>query len=172
MADRARQTRHAAGDARPLKGGPRSDGAAEKAAAPAEGHFAVRARVQKEHASRPSGEPDASRPAVMSPPTYPAMHGTSPQGDALERILRVPAEERFGQKRRSGEAAHAVPREEQLHSCVPGEDDLAQVTLPAPGLFEQAADQRPHLRADTLRELAQAVRRSSVYWMRLMTSAP
>ena len=118
-----------------LKGGPRSDGAAEKAAAPAEGHFAVRARVQKEHASRPSGEPgrEQTRRDVTADIPRDARH--EPQGDALERILRVPAEERFGQKRRSGEAAHAVPREEQLHSCVPGEDDLAQVTLPAPGLF-------------------------------------
>ena len=158
MADRARQTRHAAGDARPLKGGPRSDGAAEKAAAPAEGHFAVRARVQKEHASRPSGEPgrEQTRRDVTADIPRDARH--EPQGDTLERILRVPAEERFGQKRRSSEAAHAVLREEQLHGCVPGEDDLAQVALPAPGLFEQTADQRPHLRADTLRELAQAVR--------------
>ena len=157
-ADGAVHARHAARDARTLKGRAGCHGAADEPAAAAERHLAVGADVEKEIFTRQLRQPGGQQSGRDVPADVARHAGSEVHRNAVQRFVSGCCKERLRPERRCGDAAHGVSGEEVLHDGVAGECDLAQRARRAAAARERVRYQRPDLLADAPRELRQAVR--------------
>ena len=114
-ADGTVHARHAARDARALEGRAGRHGAADKPAAPAKGHLAVGADVEKEIFTRQLRQPGGQKSGCDVSADVTRHAGGEAYRHAVQRFASGHCKERLRPEGCRSDAAHGVPSEEVLH---------------------------------------------------------